>query len=162
MQVVPTNENTISGGESVGRAGVAGEEQSAAPTETAIRARTAVPLRSIDAAATLVPALLATVGRLRLLSLLRDVRGCPRNLNNVDFKIGGLLDRFRGQPREFLGKLVIAILARLQRHGQEPSGAVAQTSGMVIPVGHRPNNDSICRICCVTADTKPPRSGSAV
>jgi hypothetical protein len=145
VPVVPANENTISDGESVGRAGRPEKEQRAAPKETPIRARTAVPLRSIDAAAALVYALLATVGRLRLLSLLCDVRGCPRALGNAAFKIGGLLDRFRGKPRELLGILIVAVLTRLQCHGQQPGGAVAQTSGVVITVGHQPNNDRFAR-----------------
>lgn len=80
--------------------------------------------------------MLATVGRLALLDFLRSVTGRLDDLRGAVFNIGGLIDCFRGKPREFLGILVIAVLARCQRYGQQPRGAVAQESGMVIPVGH--------------------------
>jgi hypothetical protein len=85
--------------------------------------------------------LFATVGRLRLLGLLRRVTGCLDDLRRAVFKVGGLIDCFRSKPREFLGVSVVAVLARYQRHGQEPRGAVAQECGVVIPVGHEHNND---------------------
>ena len=47
-----------------------------------------------------------------------------------------LIDRFRSQQREFLGVLIVAVLARSQRHSKQSRGAVAQTSSMVISVGH--------------------------
>ena len=114
-----------------------------APPQRILRSacQNVVSVRSSDAAAILVPALLATVGRLRLLCPLRDVTGCPRNLSNAAFKIGGLIDRFGSQPREFLGIFAVAVFTRLQRHGQQPRSTVAQSSGMVIPVGHRSDND---------------------
>jgi hypothetical protein len=82
--------------------------------------------------------LFATVGRLRLLSLLRRVTGRLDHLRGAVFKVGGLIDCFRGKPREFLGALIIAVLARFQRHGQQPRRAFAQECAVVILVGHHP------------------------
>ena len=84
----------------------------------------------------LYPTFPATVGRLRLLGLLRDARHRPRSLRSAALEVRRLIDRFRSQQREFLSVLIVAVLARSQRHSKESRGAVAQASSMVIPVGH--------------------------
>ena len=89
----------------------------------------------------LYPTFPATMGRLRLLGLLRDTWHRPRNLRSAALEVRRLIDRFRSKPREFLGVLIVAVLARLQRHSKQSRGAVAQASSMVIPVGHWFNND---------------------
>jgi hypothetical protein len=89
----------------------------------------------------LYPTFPATLGRLRLLGLLRDARRGSRNLQSPALEVRGLVDRLRGKAREFLGVLVVAVVARLERDRQKSRGAVAQASCMVVPVGHPPNND---------------------
>ena len=76
------------------------------------------------------------MGRLRLLGLRRDVRHRPRSLRSAALEVRRLIDRFGSQQREFLSVLIVAVLARSQRHSKESRGAVAQASSMVIPVGH--------------------------
>jgi hypothetical protein len=89
----------------------------------------------------LYPTFPTTMGRLRLLGLLGDTWRRPRDPRSAALEIRRLIDRFRSKPREFLGILIVAVLARLQRHSKQSRGAVAQASSMVIPVGHWFNDD---------------------
>jgi hypothetical protein len=94
--------------------------------------RSGTTFRRVKPRLLLYPTFPATVGRLRLLGLLRDARHRPRSLRSAALEVRRLIDRFRSQQREFLSVLIVAVLARSQRHSKESRGAVAQASSMVI------------------------------
>jgi len=62
--------------------------------------------------------------RLRLLGLLGDTWRRPRDPRSAALEVCRLIDRFRSKPREFLSILIVAVLARLQRHSKQSRGAV--------------------------------------
>jgi hypothetical protein len=63
----------------------------------------------------LYPTFPATMDRLRLLGLLGDTWRRPRDPRSAALEVCRLIDRFRSKPREFLGILIVAVLARLPR-----------------------------------------------